>query len=147
MCKSTKKSSDFISLHKKNLTLSFFFCNFAKLSKRLACENLDFQQISFEKLGKIIFRYKIFLCTFLQAWARSIAANEPAAWRGGGFHCRWDEPHTCKIKQNFGRDKAAILPNCTLTAGLCFLKKTLFVTTIFLFSVVFINNKFTTFSP
>ena len=45
------------------------------------------------------------------------AANVLAAWRGGGFHCRSDEPHTCKVIQNFGRDKAAILPNCPLGAG------------------------------
>ena len=37
-----------------------------------------------------------------------------AACRSGGFHCRWDESQRCKVKQNFGRDKAAILANCPL---------------------------------
>ena len=30
--------------------IPFFFCNFAELLKRLACEKLVFQQISFAKL-------------------------------------------------------------------------------------------------
>jgi hypothetical protein len=37
-----------------------------------------------------------------------------AAWCSGGFRYRPDEPHGCKVKQNFGRDKPAIAPNCTL---------------------------------
>ena len=30
-----------------------------------------------------------------------------AQWR---LHCRSDEPHVCKVTQNFGRDKPAIAP-------------------------------------
>ena len=47
---------------------------------------------------------------------RSVADNVAAACRSGGFHCRLDKPHTCKVKQNFGRDKPAILANCSLGA-------------------------------
>ena len=67
-------------------------------------------------------------CLLLTFWfpaccppnCRPLAPNEAAAWRGGGFHCRLDELHSCKVTQNFGRDKAAILPNCTLHAGIFF---------------------------
>ena len=45
-------------------------------------------------------------------------AQRSAAWRSGGFHCCWDEPHTCKIKQNFAREKPAIAPNCLLCDGI-----------------------------
>jgi hypothetical protein len=71
------------------------------------------------KLYKLhFFNYcKYFSQTFLVAQSSKLAYNVTAAWRGGGFHCRSDEPHICKVKQNFGRDKAAILPNCTLSAG------------------------------
>jgi len=40
-----------------------------------------------------------------------------AALRGGGVHCRRDEPHTCKVKQNFGQVAPAISQNRKLAAG------------------------------
>ena len=45
-----------------------------------------------------------------------LSHNVVAALRGGGFHRRSDEPHGCKVKQNFGRDAPAISQNRSLAA-------------------------------
>jgi len=46
-----------------------------------------------------------------------LTANARAALRSGRVHCRLDELRTCIVNQNFGRDKPAIAPNCSLVAG------------------------------
>ena len=100
-------NANFICYVEKNLLISFFFRNFAKLCQAISLWKASFSSKSLLTAWKqknhsmILYKINPLKMYFFTQWRRPIAYNVVAAWRRRGFHYTWYEAQNLKIPTTF----------------------------------------------